>query len=238
MLSSVLTFLPLCALAGVVVYSGIELVDLPAIRRASVTRGDALILAVTLLATVWIDLLQAIYAGLVLSLVLLVWRSGRLQMVEVVHAAADRLREIPIDDQTGRSPAVVLHVEGDLNFAVAPQLGEQLGLIAARGPEIVILRLKRARHLDATVLEVLRRAFGELRERGGQMILCGLTDDQARLLARTELGRELGEQGILRAGPTLFEGMQAALATARARVGRPDAEVFRTDGPEGWSYEI
>ncbi len=235
----VLTRVPLPALAGLVVFSGLELVDLAAIRRASVTRGDAFILLGTLVATIWIDLVQAIYAGVVLSLVLLVRRSGQLQMLEVVHVSRDRLREIPIDDDTGKSRAVVLQLEGDLNFAVAPQLGEQLGLIAARGPEVVILRLKRARHLDATVLEVLRHSLDELRERGGQMILCGLGDEQAELLSKTELGRELGSQGILRAGPRLFDGMQSALAAARARVGpHSDEEVFRTEEPGSWSYEI
>jgi SulP family sulfate permease len=238
-LSPVLTHLPLAALAGLVVYSGLELVDLPAIRRASVTRGDALILIVTLLATIWIDLVQAISAGVVLSLVLLVRRSGRLQMVEVVQVTRDRLREIPIDESTGKSRAVVLHLEGDLNFAVAPQLSEQLHRIAARGPEVLVLRLKRARHLDATVLEVLRRAFGELHERGASMLLCGLTDEQAELLAKTELGRRLGSEGLIRAGPRLFEGMQLALATARTRLGsRPDEDLFRTEGPTGLSYEI
>ena len=56
-------------------------------------------------------MVQAIYAGLFLSLALLVRRSGRLHMQELVMAGPGRMREIPMDARTGTSPAVLLHLE-------------------------------------------------------------------------------------------------------------------------------
>jgi SulP family sulfate permease len=193
----------------------------------------------TLGATLWLDLVQAVYVGVFLSLALLVRRGGRLQLVEIVFAGANRFREIPTDERTGSTPAVLLHLEGDLNFAVAPELAERLDEIAARAPRVVVLRLKRARHLDATVLEVLRNAFARMRERGSEVILCGLTDPIALVLERTELGRELGADGLLRAGPRLFEGFERALARARELLRpRPDREIFRGEDPIAWNWEI
>jgi SulP family sulfate permease len=229
---------PLPALAGLVVLSGFDLVRPRSLLRAAATRGDTLVLVATLGAVLWIDLVQAIYVGLFLSMLLLVRRAGRLQLVEIVQAQ-DRFREIPLDAQTGRTPAVLLHLEGDLNFAVAPELGQALAEIAARGPRVLVLRLKRARHLDATVLETLRRQFHELRAGGATVIVCGLTDTMAEMLARTELGRELGEEGLLRAGARLFEGFERALQRTRALLGpRPDEQIFRCDTTPPWSYEI
>lgn len=238
-LAPLLVRVPLGALAGLVALSGLDLVNSKALRRASATRGDALVLGVTLAATLWIDLVQAVYTGLFLSLALLVRRSGKLHMVEIVRDGAQRLREIALDERTGTTPAVILHLEGDLSFAVAPALHERLSAIAARGPRVLILRLKRARHLDATALEVLRRVFTELRERDAAFFLCGITDPMAVLLERTELGRELGAQGLLRAGPRLFEGFERARDQARALL-RPlsDEEIFRSESPGPWSYEI
>jgi SulP family sulfate permease len=105
---------------------------------------------------------------------------------------------------------------------------------------VVVLRLKRARHLDATTLEALRHAAVELRRGGAEVILCGLTDRIAELLARTELGRELGPEGLLRAGPRLFEGFERALGRARSLLARSDREIFRceSDQPTAWTYEI
>ncbi|MCP4006131.1 MAG: SulP family inorganic anion transporter [bacterium] len=238
-LGPLLTSLPLAALAGFVVLSGLELIDLDHIRRSAATRGDGLILFATLGTTLWLDLVQAVYAGVFISLVLLVLRAGRLQMMEVVHVGQGRLREIPPDERSGSTPVAVLHLEGDLNFAVAPELSDQLDAIVARGPEILILRLKRARHLDATVLEVLRNTLINLRAHNAQMVLCGLTDPIAQALERTELGRELGPDGVLRTGPRLFEGFERALASARKSLEpRTEAEIFRWDEPARWSYEI
>jgi SulP family sulfate permease len=232
---------PAPALAGLVVLSGLDLIDAEALRRAAATRGDALVLASTFVSTLWLDLVQAVFVGVFLSLALLVLRSGRLQMVEIVFAGESRFREIPLDERTGTTPAVLLHLEGDLSFAVAAELGERLEEIAAHRPRVVVLRLKRARHLDATTLEALRHAAVELRRGGAEVILCGLTDRIAELLARTELGRELGADGLLRAGPRLFEGFERALARARELLSRrPDREIFRCESeqPTAWTYEI
>ncbi len=234
-----LAHVPAAALAGLVILSGLDLVDSRMLRRSATTRGDALVLVATLVATLWLDLVQAVYVGVFLSLALLVRRSGRLQLVEIVFAGTNRFREIPTDERTGTLPVVLLHLEGDLNFAVAPELAERLDEIAGRTPRVVVLRLKRARHLDATVLEVLRTAFARMRRRGSEVILCGLTDPVAEVLERTELGRDLGPDGLLRAGPRLFEGFERALVRARELLRpRSDAEIFRTEDPAAWTWDI
>ncbi len=238
-LGDLLSRVPLAALAGLVLLTGIDLVNPAGIRRACTTRGDTGVFLVTVGAALWLGIVEAIYAGLFLSLALLVRRSGRLQMVEIVRAGRDRVREIPIDERTGTSPAVVLHLEGDLNFAVAGELADQLRTIAERRPRVLILRLKRARHLDATVLEGLRRVFEDCTDAGTTPILCGLQPETADLLAQTEVGRLLGREGLLETGPRLFEGLERAYARAREMLApRGDSEIFRDEQPDAWSYEI
>jgi len=238
LIAPALEVVPLAALAGLIVLSGLDLISPSALRRASSTRGDAAVLLVTLGATLWLDVVQAIYAGLLLSLALLVRRSGRLQMLELVQAG-ERMREIPVDARTGSTPAVLLHLEGDLNFAVASELGERLSEIGARGTRMVIVRLKRARYLDSTVLEALRRVFADLREEGIDVVLCGLTDEMAVRLGEREIGAVLGPEGLLRAGPRLFEGLERALARARETLSPlSDDEIFRSEAVPGWSQEL
>jgi SulP family sulfate permease len=146
---------------------------------------------------------------------------------------------VAIDARTGTTRAVILHLEGDLNFAVAPELADRLKEIAARGPEVVILRLKRARHLDATVLEALRRLAAELAARDAQLVLCGLSEPLLALLARTELGRVVGPDALLPTGGRLFEGLERALDFARERLRpRPESEIFRFESDDDWQYEI
>jgi SulP family sulfate permease len=231
-LGGIVAQVPNAAIVGLVVLSGIDLVNPRSLRRAMRTRGDTAVLLATLVAALWIDLVQALYAGVFLSLALLVRRAGRLQMVEIVRAGPGRFRELPLDERTGANPAVLLHLEGDLNFAVATELAERLLEIANRSPRVLVLRLKRARHLDATLLEALRHAFEELRGRGITVILCGLTDDVARLIEASELAPVLGTEGLLRAGPRLFEGFERALVrTRRLLAPLVDDEIFRGESP-------
>ena len=227
-LGLVINAVPMPALVGLVVLSGIELVDPRALRRAATTRGDALVLLATLGSTLWIDLVQALYVGLFLSLALLVRRSGDLQIVELVRSPSGRFREIEIDEQTGSSPAVLLHLEGDLNFAIAGDLSDRLVEVGRHAPQIILLRLKRARHLDATVLETLREAAVRLGAQGTRVVLSGLTDDLAGVMEQTELGALLGEEGILRSGDRLFEGFERSMDRARMLLDAPpDQEIFR-----------
>lgn len=219
---------PMPALVGLVVLSGVELVEPAVLRRAATTRGDALVLLATLGATLWIDLVQALYVGLFLSLALLVRRSGDLQMVELVRSASGRFREIEIDARTGGTPAVLLHLEGDLNFAIAGDLNDRLADIGRHRPQVMVLRLKRARHLDATVLEALREAVVRLKSHGTQTILSGLTDELADVIEQTELGLLLGEKGLLRSGDRLFEGFERSMDRARELMANmPDDQIFR-----------
>ncbi len=230
---------PMAALAGLIVLTGFASISPTQIRRAASTPGDAAVLAVTLAVTLWLDLVPAVYAGLLLSLALLVRRAGRLQMVELAQSGQRRLRELPIDAQTGAMPAVILHLEGDLNFAVAPELADRLREVASRGTEVVVLRLKRARHLDATVLEVLRHLAADLRSRGASLVLCGLSERLHGLLASTELGAVVGPDALVLTGGRIFEGLERALDLARARLRpRPDSEIFRFESDDDWQYEI
>lgn len=227
-LSTWLAYIPLAALVGLVVLSGIELIDPRTLRRATATRSDALVLVATLAATLMIDLVQALYAGLFFSLALLVRRAGRLQLSEIVRAGGERFREIAVDARTGTHPAVLLHLEGDLNFAIAPELHDRLSEITARGPRVLLLRLKHARHVDATVLETLRQAACELRAGGGAMLVCGLTEGMARALESSELAKVVGREGLLRAGTRLYEGFERALTETRRRLAPlADEEIFR-----------
>jgi SulP family sulfate permease len=233
-----IAYVPIAALGGLVVFLGLDLINPVALRRSSTTRGDTLVLAATLAATLWIDLVQAVYVGLLLSLGLLVRRAGTLRVFELAHAGERRFREIPVDSRTGASKVVLLNLEGHLSFAVAPDLRDRLLEIAGRGAEVMVVRIKRAPSLDATVLEGLRRIVRELDARGTRLLLCGLTEEKVRLIRKTELGRELGPDRLIPTGPRLAEGLENAIRVAREMVSDDEGEVFRTEASSTWTYEI
>ncbi|MCG8591449.1 MAG: SulP family inorganic anion transporter [Proteobacteria bacterium] len=233
-LGSLLANLPLAAVSGLVIFTGLDLVSRKALRRASLTSGDAAVLWGTFATTLALGLMEAVYVGIFLSLLLLIRRAGKLRLSELVHVGSESLREIPLDDQTGRTPVVVLNLEGDLSFAVAPALSDAIAMLGQRQPKVVVLRLKRVQHLDATALEVFRRGATRLHADGVRLILCGITATQQEALQGSELMRVLDQADVLPEGDRLAEGLLRAIRAARSSLPQlSPGEIFRHASGKG-----
>jgi len=210
------SYIPVAALAAVVVYSATGLIDLPLIRRiVAGTRSDALVLAATFLAAMLLRLDQAIYAGALLSLLMALRQTSQLVVSEMVMGQDGHFREREPDPQTGTTAIVLLQLEGSLYFGAADELEACLRQIARRRPAVVILRLKRAHHLDTTVTERLRQLATELRQQGISLLLCGLRPEVVDLLARTGLTEIIGEDQLFLTDRDIFGSVRRALALGR-----------------------
>jgi len=210
------SYIPISALSAVVVYSASGLIDLKQIRRlAAGTRSDAVVLAATFIAAMVLRLDQAIYAGAVLSLVLALRSTSQLVVSEMVRGPEGHFHEWPFDEKTGTSGIVLLQLEGSLYFGAADELEACLRQVAQKQPRVVILRLKRAHHIDATVAERLRSLAAELSHRGITLLLCGLRPEVLDMLQRTGLAEALGEENLFLSDRDIFGSVRRALARAR-----------------------
>lgn len=88
-LVSLVEQIPLAALAGLLIVIGTQLVKLAHIRLAHRT-GDLLVYAVTLLAVVFLNLLEGVLTGLALAFALLIWRIVRVAVTAEPLGGTDR----------------------------------------------------------------------------------------------------------------------------------------------------
>ncbi|WP_280418146.1 bifunctional SulP family inorganic anion transporter/carbonic anhydrase [Nocardia carnea] len=88
-LVSLVEQIPLAALAGLLIVIGVQLVKLAHIRLAHRT-GDLLVYAVTLLAVVFLNLLEGVLIGLALAFALLIWRVVRVAVTAEPLGGTDR----------------------------------------------------------------------------------------------------------------------------------------------------
>ncbi|MFI1459793.1 SulP family inorganic anion transporter [Nocardia carnea] len=88
-LVSLVEQIPLAALAGLLIVIGVQLVKLAHIRLAHRT-GDLLVYAVTLLAVVFLNLLEGVLIGLALAFALLIWRVVRVAVTVEPLGGTDR----------------------------------------------------------------------------------------------------------------------------------------------------
>ncbi|MFC3833424.1 SulP family inorganic anion transporter [Deinococcus rufus] len=176
--------IPLSVLAGVLLVTAARMFEThawQALQRS--TRSDFSIMLVTMTVTVAFDLILAIEVGLALAGVLFIQRMiGGLQM-----EAMDVTESAPADADLGalRDRVLAFRVEGPLFFGVAGRVLENL--TATRDVDVVILRLRRVPHLDASGAQALVGIHRELQAHGVTLLLSGLQPQPLALLTRMTL---------------------------------------------------
>jgi SulP family sulfate permease len=143
-----------------------------------------------LILTVFVDLIQAVAAGLIMASVLFMKQMSDLGERRVKIASLQEYKkELPWDDENIPSAIVdkiyVKHLEGPLFFGFAPAFLE----MAKTLPDIrvVIFRMKRVPHIDQTGLYALEEVVMDLEKRGIATVMTGLKKQHIRMLRRINI---------------------------------------------------
>jgi mannitol/fructose-specific phosphotransferase system IIA component (Ntr-type) len=154
-LASWLEYVPLAALAGVLVYTGYRLVDLKAIQDIKrFGNAELAIYIITLVSVVMIDLLSGIVLGFVLS-------AARLIYV-LTHFDSQ------VRTEAG-SGSIVIELNGSATFFTLPRLADELTAIPPKRE--VHLFMSGLNHIDHACLEHLMGWEELYISRGGQVFV-------------------------------------------------------------------
>jgi SulP family sulfate permease len=228
--ASLFDHIPLSVLAGLLVIVGWDLIDFKRIRKVVRTSwGDRLTFAVTMLGTWVLPLDKAIYLGVGLSLVWFLRKARLLTVRELVITPAGLLQEHPLGAPLGEhrrcSSIRLIQVEGALFFGSAGELRVALDKVALEpGVRVLIVRVKRAKGLDATVAEAFASVAAGMRARGQHLLLAGMNADMMRVLERSGAAAEIGAEQLFPTQKRWFAGLEAAKARALVLVGEEHVE--------------
>jgi len=177
-------FIPKAALAGLVIAVAASLIKRKNIRIClRSTPEDASVLILTFLTALIFPLYVAIFIGVSLSIFLFLRKVSRPHLVEYEVSDDGELRELD-QKQKRPNPAIsIVHVEGSLFFGAAELFQTQVQrLVVDPNIKVIILRLKNARHLDATSVMSLRELIRFVRSRDRHLIISGATRDVYKVL--------------------------------------------------------
>lgn len=228
-LSPLLAYIPIAAIAAYLIVIAIRLFQ-PAqifiVRRA--TKADAMVFWVTLIAALFLQLDTAIYTGIGISLVLFLQKASAPTLLE--HAFDDQGRLSQIAAPAGRNhPQVsIVHVEGDLFFGAADLFQEGVRRLAEDpNIKVFILRMKNARHLDATTVMALGQLIDFLHSQDRHLLISGVHGDVAAVLKRSGLADKIGPDNLFPAEENATLATKKALQRAQALIGvKPELRVF------------
>jgi len=203
--------IPRAALAGVLVATAVQMVrvsSLTALMRS--TRGDAVVLSITAVATITFDLVTAVLIGLVVA--------GFFALQQTARSA--RLEEMPLDEADHGDEEkslldehiVAYRLDGPLFFAAAHDF--LLELTDVTRVRVVILRMSRITAIDATGAQVLADTISRLEHRHVTVLLSGIQLHHEQVL------RRLGVYGRLAHERHLFATTPEAIEHARVHASR------------------
>jgi SulP family sulfate permease len=197
-------YVPKAALAALVIALSFSLFNIRHIRIClRSTRDDATVLITTFVSTLLAPLYVAIFIGVAVSISLFLRKASKPHLVEYEFNDEGELREMG-EKRKRPIPAIsIVHVEGDLFFGAAELFRTQIQrTVSDPAIQVIILRLKNARHLDATSVMALEDLIRFMRGKGLHLIVSGASRDVYRVLQKSGVLLTLQEGCDRRAGET------------------------------------
>lgn len=213
LIPSLLGMIPVSALAGLLLFIGISLVDRKKIRDVfRISRADGLTLALTFVVTVFVQVNYGVFVGIIISSLNVLKQTGVLQMKELLPEGNRGFREIPLNTGSGQFPGgiVVVGLYGNLFYGIANELRSTLfDLVKDRQTKHLILRMRRVHSIDYSCWDVILELADLLRQKGGALHVCGANPGIKAVLAEAGLAFQNSAVHVHMAGESLFTSLHA-----------------------------
>jgi len=191
LLAPVMARIPLAALAGVLMVTAWRMNEWVAMRFVFGKRFKTAILAflITMLATVALDLTQAILIGSFVAGGVFLSQIANIS-IDVQEIDPAKLRAKGIEAEGKCKHVRVAFITGPLFFAATGFFNEafaQLGDTPA-----LILSMRGVPLIDTAGLESLERLYKKIHQQGGSLMFAGVHDNAMRMMERAGLADEIG----------------------------------------------
>ena len=226
----VFNFIPVAALAAHLIRIGVKMINWHQIRIAvGPTRSDGIVFLATFISCLVLKLDTAIYVGIGVSLALFLQKTSTPTLVEYSIDDTGNLAELTDPTKRANPQISIIHVEGDLYFGAADLFQEQVRRLAEdQNIRVFILRMKNARHLDASTVMALENLHDYLRQTGRHLLISGSNPDVTKVLRNSGLLDEMGEANIFPAEQNVTASTRNALKRAQLLLPEqtPDVRIF------------
>ena len=211
--------IPLAMLAGIlliVAHDMGEWREIPEVIRLG--PAETAVWGITFALTVLADLTVAVEAGMILAALLYIRRvTSTTTVTRVTPEDISQGRAHSLQLQAVPDDVAIYRIHGPFLFGSTDKLLD-LERDAKSLPRVVILRLRNMTAIDATGLHALEHLAHVLHGSGRALVLCGMRDQPARMMARAEFHEHIGTANLV-------PSVEAALTRARELLASPAPTV-------------
>jgi len=195
LLSGFMARIPLAALAGVLMVTAVRMNEWNAIRFIFGKRfkTDMIAFTITMLATITLDLTQAILIGSFLAGAVFLNKIATLD-IDLQEVDVERLRQKGIQTAGKCKHVKVAFLTGPLFFAAVGQFNEAFQNLG--DTHALILSMRGVPLIDTAGLEAIHRLDERLEKQGGTLMFAGLHDNAYSMMRRGGLVEHIGEENF------------------------------------------
>ncbi len=220
--------IPLCALAAILLLTGLRLVEWEACRQIwRASRMEGYVVIATTAVSVLIDLTAGVITGLILTCGLFIKQMSEVRLVPATTDADQaELTDVP-HCQFVRTYLV----DGALFFGAAERFIENI--LHVENIKVLILHMRAVTMMDLTGVETLLSIHRQLERKGARLILAELPAQSRQLLERTQTMEQIGSQNffsdyreaLITVNREMLETQCRGCADGKGPGGRPDCRV-------------
>jgi sulfate permease, SulP family len=195
LLAPVMSHIPLAALAGVLMVTAWRMNEWEAIRFIFTKRFRSAMIAfaITMLATITLDLTQAILIGTFVAGGIFISQIANID-IDVQEVEPDKLRTKGIAVYSTCKHVKVAFVTGPVFFAATGSFNEAFANLG--DTHALILSMRGVPLIDTAGLEAIARLHEKLHKQGGVLMFAGMHENTKRMMERAGLEDEIGRENF------------------------------------------
>jgi SulP family sulfate permease len=193
-------YLPKAIIASIIIVAVFGLLDFKVPNQLwKYTKRDLIILNATLIITATVGIKEGIMTGVILSLVMLIYKSSKPHVAILGRVPETKMyRNIKrFDDLEVLDHILVIRFDAQLHFANSAYFKDTLTSESInKGPKLklVIINGKSLNSLDSSGIYVLKEVIDYFKEKKIKLYFCGLNGPVRDTLYKSEIISEIGEE--------------------------------------------
>lgn len=215
-LAEYVEMVPMSALTALILLAGagaFNLKDTKSILRSGKT--SLVTFSITLLCILLFNIPTAVGVGVILSILIsTVTSANDVDITHLIKHEDGTIEEVEIPERVHERDPMVLEVIGNLNFAGAQSLIEEVPTFEGINKPVIILRMREQKQFGASLIEVFRDLAEDLAKEGGKLYLAELTPEQIEVFRRSRKLKEGHNIEFYERTSKIFEATNQALKDA------------------------
>jgi len=199
-LTGLFLYLPISALAAIIMVACLGMIDVPELKHLLETRWiDGGIALVTFVSTLYFGIQEGILTGVGVSILTVLYDLSSPHVVELGHVPGTReFRDLERHPKAERiSNAYIVRVDSRFAFANAKVLQEELLAKAEEEAiEALVIDTSGVNDLDTTATKVLKEILGELSDRNVDLFIAGAKGPVRDMMESAGLKEMIGESNF------------------------------------------